>query len=72
MRIVQHPNIVELKAFYYSNGERVSLDGSANCAGLTFILERRGLPQFDTRIRTRDSLQSLPLFQQAQDRHAHS
>lgn len=23
MRIVQHPNIVELKAFYYSNGERV-------------------------------------------------
>jgi glycogen synthase kinase 3 beta len=26
MRIVRHPNIVELKAFYYSNGERVSLD----------------------------------------------
>ena len=25
MRIVRHPNIVELKAFYYSNGERVSL-----------------------------------------------
>lgn len=24
MRIVSHPNIVELKAFYYSNGERVS------------------------------------------------
>ena len=24
MRIVRHPNIVELKAFYYSNGERVS------------------------------------------------
>lgn len=23
MRIVRHPNIVELKAFYYSNGERV-------------------------------------------------
>ncbi|RAL60920.1 hypothetical protein DID88_010245 [Monilinia fructigena] len=22
MRIVRHPNIVELKAFYYSNGER--------------------------------------------------
>lgn len=25
MRIVRHPNIVELKAFYYSNGERVSI-----------------------------------------------
>ena len=24
MRIVHHPNIVDLKAFYYSNGERVS------------------------------------------------
>ena len=23
MRIVRHPNIVELKAFYYSNGEKV-------------------------------------------------
>ena len=23
MRIVRHPNIVELKAFYYSNGDRV-------------------------------------------------
>lgn len=25
MRIVRHPNIVQLKAFYYSNGERVSV-----------------------------------------------
>jgi hypothetical protein len=25
MRIVRHPNIVELKAFYYSNGDRVRL-----------------------------------------------
>ena len=23
MRIVRHPNIVELKAFYYTNGEKV-------------------------------------------------
>jgi hypothetical protein len=23
MRIVRHPNIVELKAFFYNNGERV-------------------------------------------------
>jgi glycogen synthase kinase 3 beta len=28
MRIVRHPNIVELKAFYYSNGERVSASKS--------------------------------------------
>ena len=25
MRIVRHPNIVQLKAFYYSNGERVRI-----------------------------------------------
>lgn len=25
MRIVRHPNIVELKAFFYNNGERVCL-----------------------------------------------
>lgn len=25
MRIVRHPNIVELKAFFYNNGERVSV-----------------------------------------------
>lgn len=25
MRIVRHPNIVELKAFYYSNGDRVNV-----------------------------------------------
>lgn len=30
MRIVRHPNIVELKAFYYSNGERVSYSESSN------------------------------------------
>lgn len=29
MRIVRHPNIVELKAFYYSNGERVSASPSS-------------------------------------------
>jgi len=35
MRIVRHPNIVELKAFYYSNGERVgnpTLEHSSNTA----------------------------------------
>jgi len=28
MRIVRHPNIVELKAFFYNNGERVRV---CNC-----------------------------------------
>ena len=28
MRIVRHPNIVELKAFYYSNGDRVGGPGT--------------------------------------------
>lgn len=28
MRIVRHPNIVELKAFYYSNGDRVMMEKS--------------------------------------------
>jgi glycogen synthase kinase 3 beta len=29
MRIVRHPNIVELKAFFYNNGERVCYFGTA-------------------------------------------
>jgi glycogen synthase kinase 3 beta len=33
MRIVRHPNIVELKAFYYSNGDRV-------CAGPPVVKSR--------------------------------
>jgi hypothetical protein len=44
MRIVRHPNIVELKAFYYSNGERVRLNSpKADLewhAKLIFPLER--------------------------------
>jgi hypothetical protein len=30
MRIVRHPNIVELKAFYYSNGDRVCVTTTLN------------------------------------------
>jgi hypothetical protein len=29
MRIVRHPNIVQLKAFYYSNGDRVRIPSPA-------------------------------------------
>jgi len=26
MRLVSHPNVVDLKAFFYSNGDKVCLD----------------------------------------------
>jgi hypothetical protein len=35
MRIVRHPNIVELKAFYYSNGERVCIIKPVNDTTIT-------------------------------------
>lgn len=42
MRIVRHPNIVQLKAFYYSNGERVSFgSGSTGEEGLRLTFVRR-------------------------------
>lgn len=33
MRIVRHTNIVELKAFYYSNGDRVRINNAAHVSG---------------------------------------
>jgi glycogen synthase kinase 3 beta len=39
MRIVRHPNIVELKAFYYSNGERVSAKDTTRNSQ-THVLQR--------------------------------
>jgi glycogen synthase kinase 3 beta len=42
MRIVRHPNIVQLKAFYYSNGERVSPVGeSKSIYGILTIVEQK-------------------------------
>jgi hypothetical protein len=32
MRLVSHPNVVELKAFFYSNGEKVRLCSSRRFA----------------------------------------
>lgn len=32
MRLVSHPNVVELKAFFYSNGEKVRLRSSRRLA----------------------------------------
>ncbi|KAK8038137.1 CMGC/GSK protein kinase [Apiospora phragmitis] len=39
MRIVRHPNIVQLKAFYYSNGERVSSPDAASEDTAEFVPE---------------------------------
>ncbi len=54
MRIVRHPNIVELKAFYYSNGERVCIKTLADSLSIahcftdqsTRDVERRSVPKF--------------------------
>jgi hypothetical protein len=35
MRIVRHPNIVELKAFYYSNGDRVRPESVQSLTSVT-------------------------------------
>lgn len=32
MRLVSHPNVVELKAFFYSNGEKVRICPPSVCA----------------------------------------
>ena len=40
MRIVRHPNIVQLKAFYYSNGERVRRESSGSVSGYKLIINK--------------------------------
>lgn len=54
MRIVRHPNIVHLKAFYYSNGERVRISRNLIHHGieiLTRCVERRSLSESCARVR---------------------
>ena len=77
MRIVRHPNIVELKAFYYSNGERVGdpvqpgLSGRATTNLLCATVERRGVLESRVGVCTRDRLPCLAFLQQIEDNHAH-
>ena len=40
MRIVRHPNIVELKAFYYSNGDRVGRPGTLRLSTRLMIKQK--------------------------------
>ena len=76
MRIVRHPNIVELKAFYYSNGERVSSRARYNNTrnikdqSPDLCVERRSLPQSCVGIRSGNRLPCLALLQQNQNHHA--
>jgi hypothetical protein len=77
MRIVRHPNIVELKAFYYSNGERVGglyLLISRMIQQLTrdvWSLERRSLLESGAGVRSGDRISRITLFQQVEDDHAY-
>ena len=34
MRLVSHPNVVDLKAFFYSNGDKVCIETSSRCQAL--------------------------------------
>lgn len=74
MRLVSHPNVVELKAFFYSNGEKVSpILLSANRTSLIsppMPPEGRSLPQPRSGVRTRDRLPSFQALCQAQAGHA--
>jgi len=68
MRIVRHPNIVQLKAFYYSNGERVShVSPHAEIWWfrqiLTVMVERRGLSEPRAGVRPGDGIPGLEVLQ---------
>lgn len=79
MRIVRHPNIVELKAFYYSTGERVcrvvpfaciSHGNSFLTTCSTTIAERRSVSEPGARVCARDRVPGITVFQQDEDHHA--
>lgn len=52
MRLVSHPNVVDLKAFFYSNGDKVGLYTIVSPQQFTLTLEGRGLSQPCARICT--------------------
>ena len=75
MRIVSHPNIVELKAFYYSNGERVSewigwFDHSVSGILTISDSERRGILESGPRVCAGNRLPGLSILQQDEGCHA--
>lgn len=83
MRIVKHPNVVDLRAFFYSNGDKVRAAQlmlvSPEFSFLTCLLlitptptERRSLPESCPRIRARDSLPSIATLRQDEADHANA
>jgi hypothetical protein len=67
MRLVSHPNVVDLKAFFYSNGDKVgiAISGFGNRRA-NMAEEGRGLLEPGPRVRPRDRLPLAPLLHQAQ------
>jgi serine/threonine protein kinase len=67
MRIVRHPNIVQLKAFYYSNGERVSgltaRTASRRACAYQIMTERRGLSEPRAGVRPGNRIPSITVLQ---------
>jgi hypothetical protein len=76
MRIVRHPNIVELKAFFYNNGERVrtamAQHESYHSVTNPCITEGRGLSQPGLGVRSGDRLSRVSLLQQDENSDADS
>ena len=60
MRLVEHPNVVDLKAYFYSNGDKVRQRHEEGGILLTGTLaERRSVSQLGTGIRPRDRVQGF-------------
>ena len=60
MRLVSHPNVVNLRAFFYSNEEKVRFSLGRSLADPDVPdTERRSIPQSCTRIRPRDRISSF-------------
>lgn len=77
MRLVSHPNVVELRAFFYSNGERVcwlpSLYEPYSCYCIRRTAkEGWSLPQLSARICSRNCLPSIETLRETQADHAHA
>jgi hypothetical protein len=70
MRLVSHPNVVDLKAFFYTNGDKASsFVINMNLADQT---ERRGLLEFSVGVCPRDCLSSIKALLETQASHAHA
>jgi serine/threonine protein kinase len=66
MRKLEHQNIVKLKFFFYSSGDKVTLLFAAIITSFFAFAEGRTLSEFDSGIHTRDGVSSgAPLFEAA-------